>query len=170
MIEDEKRFMVMSQLLPIISQIKDQTTALHRTGTSFNLNEDIVQEFRIACYQLGLASTGKGANKVVEAFMKAFSEYSKKGSPGQVNLLMYKPQFTTKVCNLTIEQKIAVKLAVEDLQMVLQKLDTPNLEAQRKEYLERRLRKVLPKSLKISSQVHDKELNGLLQKAELALK
>lgn len=144
-------------------QIKENS-AKHRSGTSFNLNPDIVQKFLIACQQLGFpVSSCRGSNIVIEAFMKIIVDHAR--NQPQVTLNFYNNHSQTLIVHnhLTVEQQIEVSIAKSDLAETLEKFTTnPS------KYWASKLRKQLSKAVKVAKTIRDPELTKLLKKAEEA--
>jgi predicted HicB family RNase H-like nuclease len=159
-------------LLKTLKQKVYENHALPRTKSSFSINSEVAQEFYRVCYDLDLAGYRRGANQVLEACMSILIELYKSESK-QVNLF-YKPTINKntllKIDNLTVTDRIELKLVKEDLNNVLLGFDMPDPSKNYVKQLNQHLKKVLPKAIQWKRMTQDPDLNELIIKAEKHLK
>jgi hypothetical protein len=165
----DQDFVLTNTLLNTLIQIRNKNKNKNKThdSTSLRLNREIREAFYQTCHKLGLASYGRGANLIVEAFMEFFTEQLKDHPQIVQTTLLYKPTFVQN--NVKIENigvKLQVKIVKKTLTFILQKLESKDVEEQVKEFQLSRLREVLPKAISAYEKTANKELEALLQKAE----
>ena len=161
----------------LIKAIKERVHQNHslprRETTSYRINPETADKFYRVCHDLDLAGYHRGVNQVLEAFMNIMIElYDSK--PKQVTLNMYKSTINKntlfKIDNLTVTDKMELKLVKEDLTNLLAGFDTPDPSKDYIRHLNQNLKKVLPKAIQWKHMTQDPELNELLVKSEKYLK
>jgi len=140
----------------------ENQSSLDRKGKTYNLKDDVCKAFFFTCRKLGLLSPRGRMNVALEGLMSDFIErYADRPSIVQTTLLPRRLKSTKPEIN--IAQKLELKLTKNELGSVLDALEQKR---GHKDFLEGRLREVLPKAMRVYQNTRDKEIEVLLKKAE----
>jgi hypothetical protein len=158
-------------LIAGVKQKMRENEGLPRKGTSFNLNQELMEEVYKNLQRAGFITyNGKNMNRVIEACLALLNDVVKEDTKqmqfviAQNNIIAKNITFNIK---LTQRQRIEYFMTKEELAVVLNGLKRPNNLANHEKKLQERLRKVLPKAAEYGELTQDAELNALLKQAEV---
>jgi len=136
----------------------------NRSNLVTRVNRQVYEDFFDVCRRLGLVSQRGRANIALEALMQLTVEKFKDTARIVQTTLFYKPTISIEQkVEVNIAQKLEIKLIKKDLAGILQRLETKQ---GNQNFLQSRLRELLPKAIRIYDKTSDQEIEKLLTKLD----
>jgi len=146
----------------LIHYLIENQSKLDRKAKTYSLRNEICELFYFTCRKLGLLSKRGRVNVALEGLMWDFIQ-SHADTPPLIQTTLFPPKQKTGKFEPNIAQKLEMKLVKRDLANILDALEQKR---GHKDFLDSRLRDILPKAMRVYGDTRDKDIQKMLEKAE----